>query len=170
MAQARGKFLQGNALVLVRIQPAEDCCDAPGVPTFEWRKGSKLFGIEASVFTGDLSKLFLPLSLQGGAASVTCSFAFFQGKLSIAVCVKLGEMGGPALGAGGPTGLLRGLALLLINLSIFVKVKLGEHFGKLTVTEGSLSSGAGIGKAKRESAEQQVIGFHVCLRLGLCKA
>ena len=62
-------------------------------------------------------------------------------------------MGSTAFRPGGPAGLLGSLALLLIDLPVFIKIELGKHFGKLAITEGPLSIGTGSRNAESGCAE-----------------
>ena len=160
MTQSRGELIERHALVIISVQAAENCGYSFSVSSLERRKSGKLVDIQTSIFSRDLGKFFFSFGLQGSATGVTSSFAFLAGEFTITICVKLCDVGRAALGTGGPAGLLSGLTLLFINLSILVKVELGQHFGKLAIAEGPFSIGTGSGNASSENTEKQVFGFH----------
>jgi hypothetical protein len=153
VAEAGGEFLEVDAAIFVRVQPAKNCSYALGVSALKWGEGCKLVRVKATIFTGDFGKLFFSSFLQGCSPSVPGSLPLLVGEFSITIGIEFGDMCFTTLCTGGPAGFLGSLALFLINSSIFVEIKLLEHFRQFTVPERPVAVCVGKAEAKGKAGK-----------------
>ena len=161
--KAGGELFKGDAVVVIPIKAVKKTGDAIGVASFQRWKSGKFGSVETAVLSGNRSKFFGALGLEGSAHGIAGRFLFFVGNLAISIGVDLCESLGAAFVLRvmrGVTGCSGDLSLFLIDRAVFVEVVRLEELGELTVTKGAITAGSGKSNPDGEANEGEEFHRH----------
>ena len=156
VAQPRVEFFQAHYSVFIGVHAVEESFNALRVDIRKGGHGCEFLEGEFSVVACDFGKALSALCFDFGPdCGATCGSLFVR-ELAVAIGVPLGD---PIGVLGGP-GFLDGLALFLVNATIFIGVELLKKLGQVVTKAAATGTDAGNSETKGETEDREVFEFH----------
>jgi hypothetical protein len=156
VAQPRVKFFQAHYSAFIGVHAVEESFNALRVGIRKGGQGCEFLEGEFAVLACDFGEALSALCFDFGPDCGARCGPFFVRELAVAIGVPLGD---PIGVLGGP-GFLDGLALFLVNATIFIGVELLKKFGQVVTKAAVTGTDAGNSETKGEAEDREVFKFH----------